>query len=74
MSMLKPYQLLFSGNVSHQTSNNLRSVSSQKLLCTTNTSATNKTEYNQRGARSFHVKWTSSPLGEIDAARLTVFT
>ena len=30
MSMLKPFLLLFSGNVSYQTSNNLRSVS-QKL-------------------------------------------
>ena len=55
MSMLKPFLLFFSGNVSYQTSN---------------MHTTNKTDYNRRGARSFHVKWTSSP-GEVDTAKLT---
>ena len=54
MSMLKPFLLLFSGNVSYQTSNNLCSVS-QKLAY----SKTNKTEWNRRAKFSFEIDTAS---------------
>ena len=57
--MLKPFLLLFSGNVSYQTSNNLRSVS-QKLAHNQHKQKPNKTEYNRRTKLSC----------EIDTAKL----